>query len=244
MPKRSNDFQLLIANIYDLLKPLGATLTESAMVRENGDGREREVDVLIEYSVAGHDMRIGVECRDRARRETVEWIDALIGKYNRLPINKVVAISSSGFSPEAERKAKDQGIDTLTLKEAIDVEWASYLARESFNVMTHAFLLMRLGTKNMDGTNVTYTEIDENGKITHADPISEAVYPTLHKLCFEPIRKRIGTQGMRLIGQNWRSYFDDPTPRYFEVDQCIEGAKIQLADGSEIKFDNIVFGIG
>jgi hypothetical protein len=52
MPKRSNDFQRLVAYIYKNVAPIGATVTESATLRE-GDGTEREVDILVSHVFLG-----------------------------------------------------------------------------------------------------------------------------------------------------------------------------------------------
>jgi predicted Mrr-cat superfamily restriction endonuclease len=123
MGKRSNEFQALVHYIYSKISAPPFTVRESVMVPENGTGAEREVDILIEGTVAGIEVKIAVECRDRSKTETIEWIDGLIGKYARLKLNKIVAVSSEGFSKEAERKAFDHGITLLTLMEAEDVDF-------------------------------------------------------------------------------------------------------------------------
>ena len=108
MPKRSNDFQSLIKTIYDQIVPKGGTVTESGMVYDREAETLREVDILVKYRYAGHDFRFIVECRDRSRTETIEWIDALVGKTKSLNVNKVIAVSSKGFSVSAINKAKEK----------------------------------------------------------------------------------------------------------------------------------------
>src|SRR5688572_759202 len=105
MPKRTNDFQKLIHYIYSQMVPEGATVTESALLRERSSLAKREVDILIEYEIAGTKLRIAVECRDRSRKDDIEWIDGLIGKYRDLEVDKVIAVSNSGFSSDAIEKA-------------------------------------------------------------------------------------------------------------------------------------------
>jgi hypothetical protein len=65
---------------------------------------EREVDVLIEHNVVGHEIKIAVECRDHARDQNMGWIDSLIGKSSRLKVNQIVAVSSSRFSDSRRRR--------------------------------------------------------------------------------------------------------------------------------------------
>jgi hypothetical protein len=85
----------------------------------------REVDILIEFKYAGHKFRMAIECRDRSRKDDVGWIDDLIGKYNDLDveINKIVAVSRSGFSRTAKEKAYGKNIETITLARALTTKW-------------------------------------------------------------------------------------------------------------------------
>ena len=111
MPKRTNPFQRVVRSLYEVLAPLGATVEESALLTETPTGSEREIDVLITFPTLGTQLRIAVECRDHDRPQTVEWIDSLIGKYSNLPIDKVIAVSDSGFTPAAELKAKNTKVN-------------------------------------------------------------------------------------------------------------------------------------
>jgi hypothetical protein len=126
MPKRTNDFQELITTVYERIIPDGGKVTESGMVFDKDARILREVDILIEYRYAHHDFKLVIECRDRSRKDTVEWIDGLIGKAGSLAVNKVVAVSKKGFPETAIEKAKAHGIDTLTLEEAVETDWKKY----------------------------------------------------------------------------------------------------------------------
>jgi hypothetical protein len=126
MPKRTNDFQSLVKAIYEQIVPAGGLVIESAEVWDKEAGILREVDILVSYDYAGHEFSFIVECRDRSRKETVEWIDGLVGKTKALHVAKVIAVSSSGFASSAIKKAKENGIETLTLKEAEEHDWTSY----------------------------------------------------------------------------------------------------------------------
>lgn len=126
MPKRTNDFQSLVKKIYEQIVPAGGVVTESAEVWDKEAGILREVDILVSHEYAGHEFSFVVECRDRSREETVEWIDGLVGKTKALNLAKVIAVSSSGFSSSAIRKAKENGIETLTLTEAGEQDWTRY----------------------------------------------------------------------------------------------------------------------
>lgn len=128
MPRRSNPFQRLVKGIEAGLAPTEASVTESAMV-PNEAGEEREVDVLIEAEVGGHPIKLAVEARDHARPQDKTWIDNLLGRYRDLPIDHVIAVSSSGFTSGALKKADRVNIETLTLDEALATDWPEEVFR-------------------------------------------------------------------------------------------------------------------
>ena len=177
MPKRTNEFQQLVAYIYSKIAPMGGKVTESAELSEDGSVTKREIDILIEHRVAGVEIKIAIECRDRSRDETVEWIDSLVGKYSRLRVNKVVAVSSSGFSNEAQRKASTHGIDTITAEEARQVDWTARIAAEFFTIMTHSNMLLWIGAFSENGTEVERPQIIAENRTVH---LKNCFRPSIH----------------------------------------------------------------
>jgi hypothetical protein len=107
----------------------GGSVSESAMVKERGSEVEREVDILLQQVVFGADLRIAVECRGRKGRDDIQWIDGIIGKYRDLPIDRVIAVSKSGFTSAAKEKAAATRIDALTLEQALETDWPAQFAR-------------------------------------------------------------------------------------------------------------------
>jgi hypothetical protein len=136
MPRKTNDFQTLIKRIYEQIVPGGGTVTESGMVYDKDAGILREVDILVEYKYAGHEFRFMVECRSRSRKDTVEWIDGLIGKSKSLAVNKVVAVSSKGFAASAITKARANGIETFTLEKANETLWGEFPFKPGMVLLT------------------------------------------------------------------------------------------------------------
>lgn len=122
MPQRSNDFQQLVLTIERQLAP-NARITESLLVIDR-DGVEREIDIAIETKIGNHEVRIAIECRDRARRCDVTWIDQVKGKFANLPGWQPVVVSKGGFTKNARQKAALNGITTLTLEAASHRDWS------------------------------------------------------------------------------------------------------------------------
>jgi hypothetical protein len=123
MPKRSNQFQRLITNIYAAMSNMdGGKVSESIFLTEP-NGIKREIDILLEKELYGHLLRIAVECRDHSRKSDIEWVDNLIGKYKNIKVNKIIAVSKSGFSEKAAQKALDNNIELRTLEECLLLDW-------------------------------------------------------------------------------------------------------------------------
>lgn len=129
MPRRSNRFQRLVTFLEQQLAPSGVRVTPSAMLTEHVGGAKREVDILIESTVGPHPVRIALECRAHKPKQDVTWIEHLVGKFDHLPVHKVVAVSASGFTAGARERAEHTNISLLTLEHALHLDWLEETAR-------------------------------------------------------------------------------------------------------------------
>jgi hypothetical protein len=127
LPQRSNPFQRIIRLVEQQLAPTGATVEESVFLQNRASGAPTEVDVLITLDAAGGRYRVAVECQDRSRKATVEWVRELRGKYELLDVDRVVAVANSGFTADARKEAAHFGITLLTIDEAAQFDWQSRL---------------------------------------------------------------------------------------------------------------------
>jgi hypothetical protein len=240
MPKRTNEFQQMVTSIYSQIVPAGGRVTESAFLRENGTGAEREVDVLIEHNVAGHDIKIAVECRDHGRDQNLAWIDGLIGKYSRLKVNQIIAVSSSPFSDSAKTKAADHNIEAITVNEALTTDWVNRIQR--WKGMTHSFTLMAITTFDVNGKELTFSEVTADGsKATHRDQDSEYMYNAAQPYFMQQLSANISKALEAKIAERWQHYIDDPTPRWAEIVITKPGI---TRYGKDMGIEKIVFGIG
>lgn len=114
MPQRTNDFQRMMTNVYRQWASAGFTVRESVMLKEGHADSNREIDILIEKQECGMALRIAVECRGRSRKDSVTWIDELIGKYIDLEVSEVIAVSASGCSRALWQKASAHRIKVVT----------------------------------------------------------------------------------------------------------------------------------
>lgn len=129
MPRRTNDFQKLVYEIERQLAPLGAVVEESAMLPERVSGELREVDILVSLDEGQHRVRIGIECQDRSRPATKQWVEGVAKKHEELGINKTVLISSSGFYAAARRRAESLFISVLDFISIAKADWPTEVLR-------------------------------------------------------------------------------------------------------------------
>lgn len=123
VPKRTNDFQALIALVERQLAASGVRVVESEMLADRLTGELREVDVCVHATVSGKDVTLALECRDHKRKADQIWIDTLRGKYANLPVDKAIAVARAGFAKTARAAAEKARIQTLTLEEATSANW-------------------------------------------------------------------------------------------------------------------------
>lgn len=126
MPQRSNEFQKLIYLLHSHFS-VDAIVTESKMLRDRRTQREVEVDIVIETSISGYPISVGIECVSGSRPATVEWVNEMKGKHEDLPLDKLVLVSKSGFTTNAREKALAHGFEVLTLSDAEDANWVAYI---------------------------------------------------------------------------------------------------------------------
>ncbi|WP_440945587.1 hypothetical protein ACSAZL_15910 [Methanosarcina sp. T3] len=120
-------------------------------------GQPREVDISIKYDFGYIPIVIIVECRDRNNKEDVTWIEQLVMKCANLNVNKVVAVSSTGFTQPAMTSAQHYGIITHTINEISlgDVKsWFMCSSLEGyhkyFNIINASIGLSGYNTKNFE----------------------------------------------------------------------------------------------
>jgi hypothetical protein len=86
-------------------------------------GRLREHDVVLTYTLAHHEFRLALECRDRSRPVGVPDVEAFHAKCLRTGVGRGVMVSSTGFRNTALTKADSYSIGCLKLEEVTAFDW-------------------------------------------------------------------------------------------------------------------------
>lgn len=126
MPKRTNEFQQLVYLIQRQLEGTGK-VTESKLLTDSVTQKPVEVDIVVETTVNGVPLTVGLECNAEKRKASIEWVREMLGKHNTLPITTTVLVSKRGFSKDAIALATRMGLVPLTLSEATDQNWREYV---------------------------------------------------------------------------------------------------------------------
>lgn len=147
MPKRTNEFQKLVKMVQHSLSGDNVRITESAMESVEGLGF-REIDILIEGEIGVHHIKIAVEAKDHRRKIDVTVVESIISKYygvKSIPVNKVILVSSRGFTSGAIQKAKSANIKLMIIEKALDYNW-----KKQINTTEISFLNVIAGIKEQN----------------------------------------------------------------------------------------------
>jgi hypothetical protein len=98
----------------------GVTVERNVFLPANdGSGRKREIDVLLSSQVAGHPVRIAIECKNQKKPIGPGDISEFVGKLLDvdIPPHQGIYISKSRYSSGASSQARSAGIQAFLLKE-------------------------------------------------------------------------------------------------------------------------------
>src|SRR6185436_3376960 len=109
--------------IHELLESENAQVTWNDRIPDPDNPQQnRQIDITVKSS----DSFIIIECRLHRSPQDVQWIEELIGRRESLRADSVIAVSSSGFTEGAERKAKAFGVILRNFSELSEEEIRSW----------------------------------------------------------------------------------------------------------------------
>lgn len=150
-------FELLVSRLIATKNP-DVIIKSPDLIQSTITGDYREVDASIR-SIDGEYLTT-LECRKRSKKEDVTWIEQLATKKNAIGANHTIAVSSSGFSKQAEVAAKAYGIETaiasrMTIREIEKLILLRFVLFNRYQVSLHSIRLTLKGnTPSLKG----YTE--------------------------------------------------------------------------------------
>lgn len=121
------EFEALVSRIEEWLTPKGAVIKSPESIPDKITGEPRNVDATVRFQVGSAPILIAIECRKREQKEDVTWIEELAEKKRSIGADKMIAVSSSGFSAPAGKKAESCNIELRHVSEVTEQDvglWA------------------------------------------------------------------------------------------------------------------------
>jgi len=114
MPRQGRLLEILLKHIQQYLGPEGIKIRSPEEFFR--DGRKiGEIDVTLRGDFGSSRIFVGIECRDRPSEppQGREWIREIKGKKDDLGVHKMIAVSTTSFTPQAVDLASQFDIDLL-----------------------------------------------------------------------------------------------------------------------------------
>ena len=107
-----------MANLQSYLGPEGVDVKMRETFHSTETGKQiGELDIAIRGEFGTSEFFVGIECRDRPanRPQGIPWIREIVGKRSQLGLDKMIAVSSTGFTADAEKYAEAENIELIAL---------------------------------------------------------------------------------------------------------------------------------
>ena len=132
MTEKSDQFEQMTARIHELLEGQEADVKWNEKIPDPDNPKQaRQIDVLVRKD----ELLNFIECRIHKEKQDVTWIEELIGRRTSLNADSVIAVSASGFTSGAIKKATKYGIilyDLLRLTDSEIESWAKSIRLSIF----------------------------------------------------------------------------------------------------------------
>ena len=154
MPKAGKKLEKTVKALEDLLSGSALKVTSPAKLPDYDSGGYREVDISIEGKVGSHNILIAIECRDHQKRQNKTWIEQLRTKKESIRANKMIAVSTSGFSEGTKQTAQKYGIETRLISNLDSEELMDFLPHIKVVYILNKFDVTGLRSTHIDSSDL------------------------------------------------------------------------------------------
>lgn len=135
---KGTPLEQLVKRIEALLLPTGLTIKSNDKVFNDDGVQIAEFDIRIVGRAGSISVDWLIECRDRPSEGSAPggWIEQLVGRRSLFKFDKVIAVSTTGFSPGAIKLAHAGGIVLRTVDEVSDIPDQIHVQRMRYRI-TH-----------------------------------------------------------------------------------------------------------
>lgn len=146
MPRKGRQAELILNELEKFSLGDIAEIKSPDYLFDWATQENREVDISIKCKVGSHEFLTVIECRDRKAKQDVTWIEQIISKTQHIKANRIIAVSTSGFTEGATKLAEISNIILRTLK--------NFKASEAVEWLDSFKLCIRLKTCNVKSTYI------------------------------------------------------------------------------------------
>jgi len=127
MPRKGRFLEILVKHLQGFFGPQEIEIKSPELFYQNGK-LVGEIDVTMRGKLGSSSIFIGIECRDRPQDgpQGIPWLTQINGKQRLFKTDKMIAVSTTGFAPEAIKVAEGFGIDLLTINNANEIDLADW----------------------------------------------------------------------------------------------------------------------
>lgn len=126
----------LVSTVESLALPQGFKVERNQRYYDEDGVQEAELDITISGQVGTTHFQWLIECRDRPSQGAgpISWIEQLVGRRDRYKFDRVIAVSSTGFSKASIKYANDQRIELREVSNLDKESLASWLGLSEVTV--------------------------------------------------------------------------------------------------------------
>lgn len=124
--KRKNealDFEILTADIQKKLSGVGCKVTHNDSIYGHDSKTMRQIDVSCISMVGSSEVLIAIECKNYSKRLDVNDIGKIYAMHNDVRANKSVVVSANGYTKNALKLGKSNGMDLLIVADTGEHNW-------------------------------------------------------------------------------------------------------------------------
>ena len=158
MSKLGRKLEKIVRDLENLLGDSNLEVKSPDKLFDYASEIYREVDISIKGKLGTHPILIVIECRDWGKPQNVTWIEQLNTKRDGIRANKMIAVSTSGFSPNAVTLAEKHGIEIRNVNDLDAKELSGWIANSKVVYILNSFEVKKV--------NLVLTDSSELGDVT------------------------------------------------------------------------------
>jgi Restriction endonuclease len=173
MTKESDEFEQRIHRMLELIEGSGADVTWNDRIPDpDNPSQPRQIDITIRRDGAV----THAECRLHKQRQGVKWIEELYGRKVSLEAANIIAVSSSGFTRGAIRKAERLGVVLRDLQDLSPQEVARWGCTVEMEVYYYQYDGLKLVLLFRESDAVALDRRDDLADVMKTLPVRQSLF--------------------------------------------------------------------